>query len=51
MVRIFLCSNFTQKKYAFAHPHKRSSDLRLTTGVIDWNGEEIHTVEGVLWRT
>ena len=24
---------------------------RLTTGVIDWNGEEIHTVEGVLWRT
>ena len=24
---------------------------RLTTGVIDWNGEEIHTVESVLWRT
>ena len=24
---------------------------RLTTVVSDWNGEEIHTVEGVLWRT
>lgn len=23
---------------------------RLTTGVIDWNGEEIHTVESILWR-
>lgn len=24
---------------------------RLTTAVSDWNGEEFHTVESVLWRT
>lgn len=24
---------------------------RLTTGVTDWDGEEIHTVESILWRT
>lgn len=31
--------------------HEKLGFQRLTTGVIDWNGEEIHTVESILWRT